>query len=143
MATLPARDATLRATAMPTDTNPAGDIFGGWLMSQMDLAANSAASRYARGRCVTVAVDGIVFHQPVFVGDEVSFYADILSVGKSSMRIRVCTWRRSPDADDGVRVTEAVFTFVRIDNDRRPALIQEARDAWDAAEKASKAAKAD
>ena len=73
------REAVIRTIAMPSDTNPAGDIFGGWLMSQMDLAAGNAAARRARGRCVTVAVDGMVFHTPVHVGDEVSVYADLIS----------------------------------------------------------------
>ena len=73
------RLAVIRTIAMPSDTNPAGDIFGGWLMSQMDLAAGNAAARRARGRCVTVAVDGMAFHSPVQVGDEVSVYADLIS----------------------------------------------------------------
>ncbi len=90
---------------MPADTNPAGDIFGGWLMAQMDLAAGSAAARRARGRCATVAVDEMTFHQPVLVGDEVSFYAAIERVGRTSMVIRVEAWRRSRDADEVGRVT--------------------------------------
>src|SRR6202171_5795784 len=85
----------LRAIAMPADTNPSGDIFGGWLMAQMDLAGANAAVRRARGRCATVAVDGMIFHEPVFVGDEVSLYAGISRVGKTSMTIRVEAWRRS------------------------------------------------
>ena len=72
----------VRVIAMPADTNPAGDIFGGWLMAQMDLAAGNAAARRARGRCATVAVDEMTFHQPVLVGDEVSFYAAVERVGR-------------------------------------------------------------
>ena len=83
-ATLNRREAVIRTIAMPADTNPAGDIFGGWLMSQMDLAAGNAAARRARGRCATVAVEGIAFHSPVHVGDEISVYADLADVGRTS-----------------------------------------------------------
>lgn len=106
---------TIRTIAMPADTNPAGDIFGGWLMSQMDLAAGSVAALTARGRSATVAVEGMKFHRPVKVGDEVSLYAEIVQIGRSSMRIRVEAWRRERHRDDGERVTEAVFTFVALD----------------------------
>ena len=105
---------------MPADTNPAGDIFGGWLMAQMDLAAGNAAARRARGRCATVAADSMVFHSPVFVGDEVSLFADIIRVGRTSLSIRIEAWRRSRDGDDSFKVTEATFTFVAIDEQRRP-----------------------
>src|SRR5712692_11016532 len=84
----------LRAIAMPADANPNGDIFGGWLMAQMDLAAGNLAVRRARGRCATVAVDAMVFHEPVFVGDEVSCYGELLRTGRSSMAVRVEAWRR-------------------------------------------------
>lgn len=110
----------VRTIAMPADTNPAGDIFGGWLMAQMDLAAGNAAARRARGRCATIAVDGMVFHRPVLVGDEVSLYADILSVGRTSMKIKVEAWRRSREGEERMKVTEAMFTFVAIDVDGRP-----------------------
>ncbi|MBV9489409.1 MAG: acyl-CoA thioesterase [Verrucomicrobia bacterium] len=117
----------IRTIAMPADANPAGDIFGGWLMSQMDLAAANAAARRARGRCVTVAVDRMVFHKPVFVGDEVSLYARVVQVGRTSMTIRVEAWRRRLIADDGCKVTEATFTFVAIDEHRRPRLVPPAQ----------------
>jgi acyl-CoA thioesterase YciA len=110
----------IRTIAMPADTNPAGDIFGGWLMSQMDLAAGSLAARLSRGRCATVAVDGMVFHQPVRVGDEVTVHADLLGIGRSSMRFRVSAWRRTHDSDEAALVTEAVFTFVALGPDGRP-----------------------
>jgi len=116
----PAGQPQIRTIAMPADTNPAGDIFGGWLMSQMDLAAGNAAARRTHGRCATVAVDGMSFHAPVKVGDEVSLYAEVLSTGRSSLRIRVEAWRRSPATDDSVRVTSAVFTFVALDAAGRP-----------------------
>src|SRR5512132_1246917 len=88
----------IRTIAMPADTNPAGDIFGGWLMAQMDLAAGNVAARRARGRCATVAVDAIVFHSPVKVGDEVTVHAELTSVGRSSMRFQVSAWRRARDS---------------------------------------------
>jgi len=105
---------------MPSDTNPNGDIFGGWLMWQMDLAGGLAATRRARGRCATVSVEAITFHSPVHVGDEVTIYAEVLSVGRTSMKLHVQAWRRPRDSEASVRVTEASFTFVAIDDDRRP-----------------------
>ena len=95
---VPIGEPVIRTVAMPADTNPAGDIFGGWLMAQMDLAAGNAAARRARGRCATVAADSMVFHSPVFVGDEVSLYADIIRVGRTSLSIRIEAWRRSRTA---------------------------------------------
>src|ERR1700740_2524468 len=86
-----------RAIAMPADTNPAGDIFGGWLMSQMDLAAGNLAALTARGRAATV--EGMKFHRPVKVGDEVSLYAELTRVGRTSMDIHVTAWRRSRDSE--------------------------------------------
>jgi acyl-CoA thioesterase YciA len=117
---VPIGEPVIRTVAMPADTNPAGDIFGGWLMAQMDLAAGNAAARRARGRCATVAADSMVFHSPVFVGDEVSLYADVVRVGRTSLSIRIEAWRRSRDGDDCFKVTEATFTFVAIDDQRRP-----------------------
>ena len=110
----------IRTTAMPADTNPAGDILGGWLMSQMDLAAGNVAARRARGRCATVAVDSFTFHQPVRVGDEVSVFASILREGRSSMHIHVEAWRRSREGEDIQRVTQASFVFVALDQAGRP-----------------------
>jgi acyl-CoA thioesterase YciA len=113
----------IRTIAMPSDTNPNGDIFGGWLMAQMDLAAGNAAMRRARGRCVTVAVEGMVFHRPVLVGDEVSLYGAVLQVGRTSMTIRVEAWRRSRIDEAEDKVTEGTFTFVAIDENRKPRLV--------------------
>ena len=110
----------IRTVAMPADTNPAGDIFGGWLMWQMDLAAGNAATKRARGRCATIAVEGITFLSPVLVGDEVSLYACVTSVGRTSMKISVEAWRRERESDEMNKVTEATFTFVAIDAARRP-----------------------
>jgi len=105
---------------MPADANPSGDIFGGWLMGLMDLAGGNAASRRARGRVATIAVEGMVFHSPVLVGDEVSIFAKVVSVGRTSMRIEVEAWRRKMAEDSSNQVTEAVFTFVAIDAERKP-----------------------
>lgn len=111
---------SIRTIAMPADTNPNGDIFGGWLMSQMDLAAGNVATRRSRGRAATVAVEAITFLGPVMVGDEVSLFARLLSVGRTSLRIEVDAWRRARDSADSFKVTEAIFTFVAIDNCGRP-----------------------
>lgn len=105
---------------MPADANPDGDIFGGWLMSHMDLAAGSVASRRADGRTVTIAVEGMQFLSPVFVGDEVLIYADITKTGTTSMTIKVCAYARRGHTELVEKVTEAVFTFVKIGQDRRP-----------------------
>ena len=116
----PEGEPMIRTIAMPADANPSGDIFGGWLMSQMDLAGANAASRRSCGRCVTVAVDGMVFHEPVFVGDEVSLYGTVIRVGRTSMTIRVEAWRRSRTSDTRNKVTEAMFTYVAVDENRKP-----------------------
>ncbi|MGA9658972.1 MAG: acyl-CoA thioesterase [Asticcacaulis sp.] len=117
---LDAKDLGVLTTAMPADTNPSGDIFGGWLMAQMDLAAGNIAARYSQGRVATIAVDGMVFLTPVQVGDEVSVYARILTVGRTSMKMRVQAYRRLREGEDKIRVTQAIFTFVAIDEMGRP-----------------------
>ncbi len=114
------RDPAIRVTAMPRDTNAYGDIFGGWLMSIMDSAAGLTAARLSKGRAVTVAMDGMQFHQPVKVGQEVSVYTDVEKVGRTSMVIAVEAWRRERHSEEAVKVTEAKFTFVAIDEDGRP-----------------------
>ena len=116
----PTCNAAIRTTAMPADTNPSGDIFGGWLMAQMDLAASNLASRVAAGRAVTIAVDAMSFLKPVKVGDVVSLYADLEATGRSSMRIHVEAWRRNRYGSEEAKVTEATFTFVAIDDQGRP-----------------------
>ena len=118
----------IRVTAMPADTNAYGDIFGGWLLSIMDSAAGLTAARYARGRAVTVAMDGMQFHEPVKVGDEVSVYAQIERVGRTSMTIAVEAWRRPRHVDEASKVTEAKFTFVAIDDHGKPRPIERAQE---------------
>ncbi|WP_188969765.1 acyl-CoA thioesterase [Neoroseomonas lacus] len=105
---------------MPADANPAGDIFGGWLMAHMDQAGASVAFRSARGRVATVAVEAMTFHLPVHVGDEVSLYGRLLGTGRTSIRVHVEAWRRDRTTEDAARVTEATFTFVALDDDGRP-----------------------
>ena len=112
--------AAVRVIAMPGDTNPAGDIFGGWLMCQMDLAASSVAARRAEGRAVTIAADSMTFLRPVKVGDEVSVYATLERTGRTSMRINVEAWRRPRHSAAAEKVTAAAFTFVAVDDEGRP-----------------------
>ncbi|MCS6626454.1 acyl-CoA thioesterase [Roseibacterium beibuensis] len=111
-----------RVIAMPADTNPEGDIFGGWLLAHMDLAGATPAFELAQGRCVTVALDAMVFHQPVSVGDEVSLHATVVKSGRTSIRVHVEAWKRSRNEADAeaVRVTEGVFTYVAIGDDKKP-----------------------
>jgi acyl-CoA thioesterase YciA len=110
----------VRVVAMPKDTNPYGDIFGGWLMSQMDSAAGSVASRHSHGRAVTIAMEGMTFHRPVFVGDEVSVYARLVGTGRTSMKIAVESWRRARHDETSYKVTQALFIFVAVGEDRQP-----------------------
>ena len=117
---LPTGQPAVRVTTMPADANPYGDIFGGWLLAQMDMAAGLAAARRARGRAVTIAVEGMKFHRPVFVGDEVSVYAELIKVGTTSMTVTVEAWRRARHSEECYKVTEAKFVFVAIDEARRP-----------------------
>ena len=110
----------VRTLAMPADTNPSGDIFGGWVLAQMDLAAGIVAVQRAQGRVATAALDGMSFHRPVYVGDLVSCYARVVRVGRSSMTVQVDTFvlRRRDGAE--VKVTSGRFTLVAIDDEGRP-----------------------
>jgi acyl-CoA thioesterase YciA len=116
----PSGEPALRAIAMPADANPYGDIFGGWLLSQMDLAGGTVASRRAKGRTVTVAITAMTFHRPVFIGDEVTCYAEIVKVGNTSITVKVESWVRRGIGDDKIAVTEGIFTYVAVGEDRRP-----------------------
>lgn len=111
----------IRTLAMPADTNPSGDVFGGWLMSQMDVAGGAAADARAKGRVATVAVTAMTFHRPVYVGDLVSFYVEILKTGRTSITTRVEAWvlRRGEEGRQ-IKVTEGTFTYVAIGADRGP-----------------------
>ena len=111
----------IQVLATPADTNPNGDIFGGWLMAQVDIAAYIEARRIAKGRVATVAVDAFQFHKPVFVGDLISCYCDIVKVGRTSVTVKVSAWaERRDNHEEIVKVTEATVVYVAIDNDRRP-----------------------
>ena len=110
----------IRVTAMPTDTNPYGGVFGGWLMSQMALGAGSLASRHARGKCVVVAANELKFTGAPKVGDEISVYADIARQGRSSMTITVRAEARERDGEAILEVAEGNFTFVALDEHDRP-----------------------
>lgn len=110
----------VRTLAMPADTNPSGDIFGGWLLAQMDIAAGIVAHERARGRVVTVALDAMAFHAPVFVGDLVSCYAEVVRVGRTSLTLHVEAWARRGRTGEEVKVTEGRFTMVAVDAERRP-----------------------
>jgi len=120
MTALPEEQPTIRVTAMPADANFYGDIFGGWLVGQMDLAASALASRHSRGRAVLAGIEGISFLRPVRVGDEVSIYARLVTTGRSSMRIAVEAWTRERNGEAVAKVTEAIITFVAIDEDGQP-----------------------
>src|SRR5688572_21553724 len=114
------RDPAIRVVAMPADANAYGDIFGGWLLSLMDNGAGLTAARRAKGRAVTVAIDAMVFHAPVKVGDEVSVYTEIERVGRTSITIAVEAFRRQRNEEQATKVTEAKFTFVAIDDAGNP-----------------------
>jgi acyl-CoA thioesterase YciA len=116
----PRAEPALRAIAMPADANPYGDIFGGWLLSQMDLAGGAVARRRAKGRTATVAITAMTFHRPVFIGDEVTCYAQIVKVGRTSITVKVESWVRRGIGEEQIAVTEGIFTYVAIDEDRKP-----------------------
>lgn len=118
IATAPKGRLSIRNVAMPADTNPNGHIFGGWLMSQMDLAGGTHAFQRAQGRVVTVAVEAMEFHRPVEVGDEVSCYTDITRIGRTSLAIKVEVWvRRRCLESRQLKVTSATFTYVAVGDD--------------------------
>ncbi len=121
----PDGEPVIRVIAMPADANADGDIFGGWLMSLMDMGAGLVAARKAHGRVATVAMDGVQFHLPVKVGDEVSVFGALERVGRTSMTIAIDTWRRSRTSEESFQVTEARFTFVALDDEGRPRPVEQ------------------
>jgi len=114
------REVALRVVPMPSDANYTGDIFGGWIMSQVDIAGSIPALRLARGRIATVAVNSFTFKQPVLIGDLVSFYADIVRVGRTSITVDVEVYAERRTLNEVVKVTEATLTYVAVDDQRRP-----------------------
>lgn len=120
------KEPTLRLVPMPKDTNSAGNIFGGWIMSQVDIAGSIAAVRKAKGRVVTVAVSEFQFHLPVFVGDLISCYADIVKVGNTSLTVFVEVYAERGRLGEVIKVTEATLTYVAIDEEGKPRQIDAA-----------------
>ncbi|MEK7876588.1 MAG: acyl-CoA thioesterase [Pseudomonadota bacterium] len=118
------REPMLRVVPMPADASYSGDIFGGWIMAQVDIAGSIPAIRRARGRVATVAVNSFLFKQPVFVGDVVSLYARIVRVGRTSITVNVEVYaQRNPVEEECVKVTEATLTYVAVDSERRPRVV--------------------
>ncbi len=118
---LPEREPTIRVLAMPADTNASGDIFGGWIMAQVDIAGSVAAYRQARGRVATVAVNSFEFHQPVFVGDLISCYAEVVRIGTTSLTVQVEVYaERNRQREECIKVTQATLTYVAVDEQRKP-----------------------
>lgn len=115
----PQGDLALQITALPRETNGFGDIYGGWLVAQMDLAGIAMASRIAGGRVATVAIDRMAFLVPVTVGAQLSFYTRTLEVGRSSVRLMIEVWSDDPHSGEWRKVTEALFVFVAIDAEGR------------------------
>lgn len=111
----PQGELSLRVLAMPADTNPSGHIFGGWVLGQMDIAGGIHAAGQAGGRVATVAVDAMVFHKPVHVGDEVTCYTRITRIGRTSLSVMIETWVRRQRLGEPIHVTEGLFTYVAID----------------------------
>ncbi len=121
---LPDKAPTLRVVPMPADANQHGDIFGGWVMSQVDIAGGVLAAQRARGRVATVAVNSFLFKQPVLIGDVVSLYSEIVRIGRTSITVDVVVYaQRNPTDVICVKVTEASLTYVAVGPDRRPRLI--------------------
>lgn len=116
----PRGELTVRTVAMPGDTNANGDIFGGWVLSQMDQAGGIAGVERAQGRVVTIAVDAMTFIRPVKVGDVLCVYTQVESVGRTSMKIHIEAWARRFQTREREKVTDAIFTFVAIDDQGRP-----------------------
>jgi acyl-CoA thioesterase YciA len=122
-AVLPTAEPSIRTIAMPADTNPHGDIFGGWLLCQMDLAGANFATRRAGGRVVTIAVTAMAFHRPVLVGDEVTCYCSLDHIGHTSITVKIESWARRRIGDTPIKVTEGLFTYVLVGDDGRPQTI--------------------
>ncbi len=122
--TLPHGEPTLRVVAMPSDCSYTGDVFGGWVMAQVDIAGSIPALHRAKGRVATVAVNSFLFKQPLFMGDVVSFYAHIVNVGRTSISVKVEVYaQRDPIEPTCVKVTEAMLTYVAVDDNRKPRIV--------------------
>ncbi len=121
----PTGELTVRTMAMPRDTNPIGDIFGGYLLSQMDIAGGIYSQKIAKGRTVTIAVDSMTFYKPLNVGDVLCCYCDTIKIGRTSIAVKVEAWTIRKFQADRDKITEGVFTYVAIDDNSRPRPIKE------------------
>ena len=121
------KDPTLRVVPMPSDANYSGDIFGGCIMSQVDIAGSIPAAQLAKGRIVTIAVNSFLFKQPVMIGDLVSFYADVVKVGNTSITVDVEVFAQRRSLHEIVKVTEATLTYVAVDENRKPRVINRSK----------------
>ena len=126
---LPDKQPAIRVVTMPRDTNPGGSIFGGWIMSQVDIAGSIVALARAKGRVATVAVNSFEFHEPVFIGDLISCYAEVIRVGRTSITVNVEVYaQRNPGKVQTVKVTGAQLTYVALDENRRPRPVPKEKD---------------
>lgn len=117
----PKGELTIQVLAMPADTNPSGDVFGGWLLSQMDIAGGVYCRKIAKGRVVTVALDSTTFNLPVFVGDTLCCYVKLVKRGHTSITVKIEAWvTREYDIEKSIKVTEGVYTYVKVDQERHP-----------------------
>ena len=116
----PSREPSIRAMAMPGDANANGDIFGGWVLSQMDLAGGALSAQVVGGRTATVAIEAMTFHKPVFIGDLVSCYTEVVKTGRTSITVKIDTFAMRRFGGEEVKVTEGIFIYVAIDDDGKP-----------------------
>ena len=116
----PKGELAIRVQAMPENTNPAGDIFGGWVLSQMDIAGGLVTKKISKGRTVTIAVDSMTFHKPVAVGDTLCCYVELIKTGTTSLTVKIETWVSRQYDDIREKVTEGVFTYVAVSSKRVP-----------------------
>ncbi|MFA8434493.1 MAG: acyl-CoA thioesterase [Marinifilaceae bacterium] len=121
----PKGELAIQVVAMPADTNPTGDVFGGWLVSQMDIAGGVFCRKIAKGRVATVAINSITFKLPVFIGDILCCYVDLIKIGRSSINVHIEAWvNREYEEGDSIKVTEGDYTYVKVDENRKPARIK-------------------
>jgi len=117
----PKGELAIRVVAMPKDTNPAGDVFGGWLISQMDLAGGVFCRKIAKARVVTVTIDSTTFKEPVFIGDTLCCYVSLVKIGKTSITVQIEAYvNRDLESDTRIKVTEGEFKYVKLDENRNP-----------------------
>ncbi len=121
----PKGELAIRVVAMPKDTNPAGDIFGGWLLSQMDLAGGVFCRKIAKGRVVTVTIDSTTFNEPVYIGDTLCCYVSLVKIGRTSITTHIEAYVNRDFEDTRIKVTEGEFKYVKMDENRKPAIIDQ------------------